>query len=88
MDGAVRTDIHPGEHIADELAELGVGTATLAADMKVPPCYVAQLVDGRVPVDADVALELAGAFGTSAAFWMRLQADYDRACARTAQHKG
>lgn len=81
----VSVAIHPGEHIADELAERGMSAADLAVAMDVDPGRVSRLVNAQVSVTADTALRLADAFGTSAEFWMRLQGDYDLARAREAR---
>ena len=85
MTTKVSLAIHPGEHIADELAERGMTAAELAAAMGVDPGRISRLVNGQVSVTADTALRLADAFGTSAEFWMRLQGDYDLARARAAR---
>ncbi len=77
--------IHPGEHIADELAERGMTAAELAVAMGVDAGRVSRLVNGQVSVTGDTAIRLADAFGTSAEFWMRLQGDYDLARAREAR---
>ncbi len=77
--------IHPGEHIADELAERGMTAAELAVAMGVDAGRVSRLVNAQVSVTGDTAIRLADAFGTSAEFWMRLQGDYDLARAREAR---
>lgn len=85
MTTTVSVAIHPGEHIADELAERGMTGAELAAVMGVDAGRVSRLVNGHVKVTGDTAIRLAEAFGTSAEFWMRLQGDYDLARAREAR---
>lgn len=77
--------IHPGEHIADELETRGMSAADLARTMEVDPGRVSRLLHGTTSVTGDTALRLAHAFGTSAEFWMHLQADYDLARAREQQ---
>ncbi len=77
--------IHPGEHIADELAERVMTAADLAVAMGVDAGRVSRLVNAQVSVTGDTAIRLAEAFGTSAEFWMRLQGDYDLARAREAR---
>jgi len=85
MTTKVSLAIHPGEHIADELAERGMTAAELAVAMGVDAGRVSRLVNGQVSVTGDTAIRLADAFGTSAEFWMRLQGDYDLARAREAR---
>jgi plasmid maintenance system antidote protein VapI len=43
----------------------------------VPPRRINEIVHGKRSVTADTALRLSRYFGTSAEFWLGLQADYD-----------
>jgi addiction module HigA family antidote len=72
-----RTPIHPGEHLADALHELGLTATTLARDIDVPPNRITGILHGQRAVTADTALRLGHYFGTSAAFWMNLQQLYE-----------
>ena len=49
----------------------------------MPPRRINEILHGKRAVTADRALRLARHFGTSEAFWMDLQADYDLQEART-----
>jgi addiction module HigA family antidote len=69
--------IHPGEHLAEELAELEMSAAALARHLKVPTNRIAQILNGRRDITADTALRLAHFFGTSAEFWINLQTLHD-----------
>src|SRR5436190_21832091 len=77
-----RTAIHPGEHLAEELRELGVSPTELAARIAVPADRVAAVIDGRRRITADTALRLGHWFGTSAEFWLNLQKLYELRLAR------
>jgi addiction module HigA family antidote len=48
----------------------------------VPPRRINEIVHGKRSVSADTALRLARYFGTTEAFWMGLQADFDLEKAR------
>lgn len=72
-----RPAIHPGEILADELAELGVTPTELSRQIGVPPNRVTQIIHGRRGVTGDTALRLGHWFRTSAQFWLNLQAAYD-----------
>ena len=72
-----RTAIHPGEHLADELHELGMSAAELARQLSVPTNRVTGILNGQRAVTGDTALRLGHFFGTSAQFWLNLQALYD-----------
>ena len=78
------TTIHPGEHLVEELRELGLSAAALARHLKVPSSRITQILNGRRAISGDTAIRLGHFFGTSAQFWMNLQAIYDVKCA---QHK-
>ena len=77
-----RTPIHPGEILADELAEIGLSAKRLAEVIDVPPNRLYQILAGKRNLTADTALRLAQYFGTSADFWMNLQSAYELDLAR------
>ena len=71
-------NIHPGEVLLEEfLKPMGISQYRLAKAIGVQPIRISEICAGKRAVSADTALRLARAFGTSAAFWMGLQADYD-----------
>jgi addiction module HigA family antidote len=72
-----RTPIHPGEHLAEELKELGMSAAELARRLGVPTNRVTSILNGRRAITGDTALRLAHFFGTSAEFWLNLQNLYE-----------
>jgi addiction module HigA family antidote len=72
-----RTPIHPGEHLAEELDELGISAAQLARTLNVPPNRIRAIVRCRRAISADMALRLGHWFGTSAEMWLNLQKLYE-----------
>jgi len=74
--------IHPGEILADELAELNTSPTELARALHVPANRISQLVAGKRSMTADTALRLEKWLGVSAAFWMNLQKRYELDTAR------
>ena len=78
-----RTPIHPGEHLADELRELGLSAASLARQIDLPVNRVTGIVNGQRGITADTALRLGHWFGTSPQLWLNLQQLYEL---RLAQH--
>lgn len=71
-------NIHPGEVLNEEfLVPLGISRYRLAKDIDVPQTRIGEIIKGRRSISADTALRLARYFGTSARFWLGLQADYD-----------
>lgn len=77
-----RTAIHPGEHLAEELSELGVSAAELARQLDVPVNRITGIINGQRGITADTALRLGHWFGTSPEFWLNLQALYELRLAR------
>lgn len=68
-----RLPIHPGEHLAEELTELGMSAAELARRLGVPTNRVTSILNGQRAITGDTALRLSHFFGTSAEFWLGLQ---------------
>ncbi len=69
--------IHPGEVLADELAERNISAAELARQVGVPANRISQLVRGKRSMTGDTALRLGHWFGMNPQFWMNLQAQFD-----------
>jgi len=75
-----RIRTHPGEVLKEEfMGPMGLSANRLAIDLAVPATRIGEIVRADNPraVTADTALRLSRYFGTSAAFWMNLQAAYD-----------
>ena len=71
------TAIHPGEHLAEELKELGMSAAELARKLDVPTNRITGILNGQRAITGDTALRLAHFLGTSAKFWLNLQSLYE-----------
>ncbi len=69
--------IHPGEHLALELEELGMSASELARYLSVPPNRITAILKGQRSITGDTALRLAHFFGTSPEFWLNLQNLYE-----------
>jgi antitoxin HigA-1 len=72
-----RTPIHPGEHLAEELRELGITAAELSRQIDVPVNRITGIIHGQRGITADTALRLGHWFGTAPQFWMNLQQLYE-----------
>src|SRR5580700_3759852 len=78
-----RITTHPGEMLSEEfLKPLEMSVNALAIALRVPATRIGAIVKGERSVTADTALRLARFFGTSAEFWMNLQAMHDLTRAR------
>jgi addiction module HigA family antidote len=69
--------IHPGEHLAEELQEMGLSAAAFARQIQVPTNRVTEILNGRRSITGDTAERLAHFFGMSAEFWLNLQSLYE-----------
>ncbi len=70
--------LHPGEVLREEfLVPLSLSAYTLAKAVHVPRTRIERLVREETPVTADTALRLGRYFGTTARFWLNLQAAHD-----------
>ena len=75
---ATLPNIHPGEVLTEEfLIPFGLSQERLAREIGVPTAHIEDICNGRRSIVADMALRLARFFGTTATFWLGLQADYD-----------
>jgi addiction module HigA family antidote len=77
------TPAHPGDVLCEDfLQPLGLSQYALAKAIGVPQIRISEIVHGRRAVTPDTALRLARYFGTSAEFWIGMQATYDLEMAR------
>ena len=77
------TTTHPGSVLNEEfLKPMGISANRLALQTRMPATRVGQIVRELRSVSTDTALRLARYFGTSAEFWLNLQAAYDLSKAR------
>ena len=72
-----RTAIHPGEHLAEELREIGITAAELSRQIDVPVNRITGILHGQRGITADTALRLGHWFGTAPQFWLNLQQLYE-----------
>lgn len=70
--------IHPGGILREEfLVPMGLTAYAVARACGIPRTRLERLARSETPITADTALRLGKFFGTSAAFWMNLQARFD-----------
>ena len=75
--------IHPGEHLAEILDELGISQYRLAKAIGAPPRRIKEIVHGRRSITADTELRIGQALGMTPEFWLNLQKLYDLDVARS-----
>ena len=75
--------IPPGEVLLHEfMVPHGLTQSRLARDLGINAGRVSEIVHGRQPIRADLALRLGRYFGTTPDMWLALQMDYDLRRAR------
>lgn len=71
-------NVHPGEVLKEEfLIPMGISQYRLAKEVGVTESRISAICQGKRAIGADTATRLSRFFGTTAAFWLGLQADYD-----------
>jgi antitoxin HigA-1 len=77
-----RVSTHPGEMLLEEfLKPSGLSVADFVRPIGVAVSEVEELIAGRRSVTPELAVLFAETLGTSAEFWINLQALYDRTAA-------
>jgi HTH-type transcriptional regulator / antitoxin HigA len=79
--------VPPGETLRERLDDLGMSQADLARRTGLTAKHVNQVMQGVVPLSADVAQRLEYAIGIPARWWLRLEADYQAANTRISQRQ-
>jgi antitoxin HigA-1 len=70
--------VHPGEVLREEfLVPMNLSPYAVARACGVPRTRIERVAREETPISADTALRLAKYFGTTPAFWMNMQAQYD-----------
>src|ERR1700722_20337874 len=70
---------HPGDIIRDCLDELGVTVTDGAKALGVTRAALSRVINRKAGVSAEMAVRLEKSIGSTAAFWLRLQLNYDLA---------
>jgi addiction module HigA family antidote len=74
---------HPGVILREDfLIPMGITAHQLALRTRMPATRIGEILHARRAISPDTALRLARYFGTSAEFWLNLQAAYDLSKAR------
>ena len=75
--------VHPGEILREGfLAPMHLSPQTVARAIGMPPMAIERLTREEGEVTVDTAVRLARYFGTTAQFWIGLQAQHDLEYAR------
>jgi addiction module HigA family antidote len=79
--------VHPGAVLLEDfITPMGITRYRVARQTSMQQRRVDEICAGTRSITADTALRLAKLFGTDAAFWMNLQAQYDLEVAERELH--
>ncbi|NJL36951.1 MAG: HigA family addiction module antidote protein [Leptolyngbyaceae cyanobacterium RM2_2_4] len=77
IEGREVRPLHPGEVLADVLEELEVTQAAFAEILGVSVYTICEIVQGRKPITADMAIRIGKALGNGPQLWLNLQQKVD-----------
>ena len=70
--------IHPGEILLEEfIIPMSLTQAAVSRATGIPASRLTEIIKGRRTITAETALRLSRYFGTTAAFWIGLQAEHE-----------
>jgi addiction module HigA family antidote len=70
--------LHPGVVLQEiYMMEMGLNQSSLAALLSCSPRKINEIVNGKRSISAEFAIQLEDTLKTSAAMWVRMQAEYD-----------
>ena len=72
----------PGDTIDDILEERGWTQVDFAQRLGYSIEFISQLIKGKAPINEDTAIKLEGVLSSTAAFWLKREAQYRTALAR------
>lgn len=79
---AMKAPVHPGRIVKGCLDDLELSVTDAAKVLGVTRPTISKLVNGRSALSPEMAIRLSKAFGSTPAFWLRLQLNYDLALAQ------
>ena len=69
--------VHPGELLRETLDELGLSAYALAKSIGKAPIQISRILSCKSSISAPMARLIGAALGTTAQYWVNLQAHYD-----------
>lgn len=78
---------HPGNVLKDELQARGISQKRFAEIISVSYTMLNEIINGKRPVSAEMALILEAALGINASLWNNMQSRYNLEMARPGQRQ-
>ena len=69
--------MHPGVYLKELLDELKLSQYRLAKDLGINAIRINYVINGKRPVNAELALRVGRFFGQEPRYWINLQSRYD-----------
>jgi antitoxin HigA-1 len=69
--------VHPGLYLKELLDELNISQYRLAKDLGIPAMRINYVINGKRPVNAELAMRLGRYFAQEPRYWVNLQSRYD-----------
>jgi len=69
--------VHPGEVLQEELEARGITQTALAQHLDVHQSKINEICKGRRGISPEMSVQLSRALGTTPAFWMNLQSNWE-----------
>lgn len=69
--------VHPGELLREILEELGISAYALAKSIGKAPIQISRILTCKSSISAPMARLIGAALGTTAQYWVNLQAHFD-----------
>jgi antitoxin HigA-1 len=69
--------VHPGAYLRELMSELTLSQSRITRDIGVPARRIHYVVNGKRPVNAELALRLGRYFRQEPRYWLNLQSRYD-----------
>ncbi len=73
----IKTPIHPGEYLKEELDSRGITQTLFAKHIGINNSYLSDIINGRRGVSALMAVKIGKALGVDPQTWLNLQNSFD-----------
>ena len=75
----LKNPVHPGRIVKSSIEELELTVTAAAKMLNVSRSRLSNLINGKAGISPEMAVRLSKTIGSTPAFWLRLQMNYDLA---------
>ena len=76
---SLKNPVHPGRIVKSSIEELELTVTAAAKMLNVSRSRLSNLINGKAGISPEMAVRLSKTIGSTPAFWLRLQMNYDLA---------